>query len=102
MLGVRGWGVCVGGKTVGMVSIVHVCVCVCMCVCMSNTPHYHGAHHSSPAPTHLPLSLVSQVHLVANEHKGEVLRVFKTGLNEKLIPPPVQVLEGLEVGQVKD
>ena len=59
-------------------------------------------HHSSPAPTHLPLSLVSQVHLGANEHKGEVLRVFKTGLNEKLIPPPVQVLEGLEVGQVKD
>ena len=46
--------------------------------------------------------MVCQVKFVADKHKGKVFRVFRAGLNEEVIPPPVQVLERLEVGEVKD
>ncbi len=42
--------------------------------------------------THLP---ILQIDFVAQHHKGEVLWVARAGLDEKLIPPAVQCLEGV-------
>lgn len=56
----------------------------------SNIPH--------PSPkivtfsTHLS---VLQVDLVAQHHKGEILGVSRAGLDQELVPPAVQSLEGV-------
>ena len=48
--------------------------------------------------THLS---VLQVNLVAQHHKGEVLRVSRAGLNQELVPPAVKGLEGVGCRHVK-
>ena len=67
-----------------------------------NTCHHSKFTTPTQSPAYLPLPLVCQVQFVANEHKGKVLWVFRAGLNEEVISPPVQVLEGLEVGEIKN
>lgn len=49
---------------------------------------------------HTDLSVL-QVNLVAQDHKGEVLRVPWAGLDQELISPTVQGLEGVRCGHVK-
>lgn len=44
--------------------------------------------------THLPLALL-HINLISEHHEGEVLRIVWAGLDEELIPPAVQRLEGL-------
>lgn len=48
--------------------------------------------------THLS---VLQVDLVAQHHKGEILRVSRAGLDQELVPPTVQSLEGVGCCHVK-
>lgn len=45
---------------------------------------------------------VLQVDLVAQHHKGEILGVPRTGLDQELVPPAVQSLEGVWCRDVED
>ena len=45
---------------------------------------------------------VLEVDLVADDNKGEVLRIAWTRLNEKLVTPAVEGLECVRHGHVKD
>lgn len=51
-------------------------------------------HHS----THLP---ILQINFVAQHYEGEVLWVAWAGLDQKLVPPAVQCLEGVGGSDVK-
>lgn len=58
-----------------------------------------GTRDSKRWYTHLP---VLQVDFVAKHDEGEVLGVAGAGLDQKLIPPAVQCLEGVRRRDVKD
>lgn len=49
--------------------------------------------------THLP---ILQVDFVAKHDEGKVLRVARAGLDQKLIPPAVQRLEGVGCRDIED
>lgn len=59
---------------------------------MLQQPPWRDRHRSHPARTHLS---VLQVDLIAQNHKGEVLGISRAGLDQELIPPAVQSLEGV-------
>ena len=53
-----------------------------------------GPYHSAIAFVH--------VDFVAQDHEGEVVRILRTSLDEELIAPVVEVLEGLCIIHVVD